>query len=343
VSDNDALTRVPAFLRQHGLLAAGERAVVTPMAGGVSSDLWKVELSAGVICVKGALAQLKVAHQWFAPVSRNHVEYEWLKFAQGVRPGQVPRLLAHDEAAGLLAMEYLPPSRYPVWKSLLLAGRVDVDAARAVGELVGHLHAASAADPDSAVRFATDTNFEALRIDPYLRVTARAHPDLADRFAALAERTATTHLAVAHGDVSPKNILLGPAGPVLLDAECAWFGDPAFDVAFCINHLLIKSVKMPRRGKALVAAAHALAGAHAEQVDWEPTSGLTARVVALLPALALARVDGSSPVEYLDDGEREIVRRVGVDLLSTPVATLDELCERWTAFSELAQLRGHLS
>jgi hypothetical protein len=27
-----------------------------------------------------------------------------------------------------------------------------------------------------------------------------------------------------HGDVSPKNILVGPQGPVFTDAECAWFG-----------------------------------------------------------------------------------------------------------------------
>ncbi len=88
---------------------------------------------------------------------------------------------------------------------------------------------------------------------------------------------------------------------------------------------------MPRRGEALLAATRALADAHAAQVDWEPASVLAARVVALLPALALARVDGSSPVEYLDEGEREIVRRVGRELLATPAATLDELCERWTA------------
>ncbi len=331
MSVSDPLADVPAFLRTHGLLGRDEDATMTPLTGGVSSDLWKVELPTGVICVKGALAQLKVERPWFAPVSRNHVEYEWLKFAQRVRPGQVPRVLAHDEAAGLLAMEYLAPSRYPVWKSLLLAGHIDVEAAQAVGELVGHLHSASAADPGSSVTFASDENFDALRIDPYLRVTARAHPDLEDRFAALADRTAATHLAVVHGDVSPKNILLGPAGPVLLDAECAWFGDPAFDVAFCLNHLLIKSLKVPRRGEALLAATRALADAHAAQVDWEPASVLAARVVALLPALALARVDGSSPVEYLDEGEREIVRRVGRELLATPAATLDELCERWTA------------
>jgi tRNA A-37 threonylcarbamoyl transferase component Bud32 len=331
MSETNPRAVVHAFLREQGLLGAGEQAVLTRLTGGVSSDLWKVELPTGVICVKGALAQLKVAQPWFAPVSRNRVECEWLRFAQQLRPGQVPRVLAHDEQAGLFAMEYLPPARYPVWKTLLLAGHVDASAARAVGELVGLLHSASAADPTTTTRFATDNNFDALRIGPYLRVTAQAHSDLQERFATLAYRTADIHLAVVHGDVSPKNILLGPDGPVLLDAECAWFGDPAFDVAFCINHLLIKSVKLPHCSPAFHTAARALAAGHAAYVDWESPSALIDRVASLIPALALARVDGSSPVEYLNDHERNIVREIGRELLGTRAATLDELIDRWAA------------
>jgi tRNA A-37 threonylcarbamoyl transferase component Bud32 len=302
---------------------------MTPLLGGVSSDLWKVDLPTRVICVKGALAQLKVAQPWFAPVSRNRVECEWLRFAQPLRPGQVPRVLADDEDAGLFAMEYLPPAEYPVWKTLLLAGQVDVSAARAVGDLVGDLHSASAADPNTAARFATDDNFDALRVGPYLRVTAQAHPDLQHRFASLARRTAGTHLAVVHGDVSPKNILLGRDGPVLLDAECAWFGDPAFDPAFCLNHLLIKSVKLPHSAEALRGAVRALADGYAAHVAWESPSALMERVVSLIPALSLARVDGSSPVEYLNEFERNTVREIGRELLATPPTTLDELIDRW--------------
>jgi hypothetical protein len=333
VSEIDRGAAVTGFLRRLGLVGALEHPVLTPLTGGVSSDLWKVDLVAGAICVKAALPQLKVADTWFAPVSRNGIEYEWLRFAQPLRPGQVPRVLGHDKTAGLFAMEFLPPAKYPVWKTLLLAGEVDVRSAIAVGDLIGDLHSASATDLSNAIRFATDDNFEALRIAPYLRVTARAHPDLQERFAMLAERTATTHLAVVHGDVSPKNILLGPHGPVLLDAECAWFGDPAFDVAFCLNHLLIKSVKVPHRASAFHTAALALADAHASRVDWEPPSELLGRVVALLPALTLARVDGSSPVEYLDDRERRIVRAIGRELLGAPSADLDELLDRWATLA----------
>jgi tRNA A-37 threonylcarbamoyl transferase component Bud32 len=334
MTEDDQRATVTGFLRRHGLLDAGEDPVLTALTGGVSSDLWKVDLAAGAICVKGALAQLKVADQWFAPVSRNAVEYEWLRFAQPLRPGQVPQALAHDETAGLFAMEYLPPAEYPVWKTLLLSGQVDIQAARAVGDLIGDLHSASATDPSNGTRFATDDNFDALRIGPYLRVTARAHPQLQDQLAMLAQRTAATHLAVVHGDVSPKNILLGPHGPVLLDAECAWFGDPAFDVAFCLNHLLIKSVKLPHCASSLYTAARALADAHAARVDWEPPGALIERVVSLLPALTLARVDGSSPVEYLNDHERSILRTIGRELFRAPSTDLDQLLDRWAALAD---------
>ncbi len=317
------------FLSRQGLLDPGAKPVLTPLTGGVSSDLWQVDLPSGPICVKGALSRLKVATPWFAPVSRNRVECDWLRFAHRLRPGQVPRVIAHDAQAGFFAMEYLEPSRYPVWKARLLCGEVDAASARAVGELVGHLHSASARDPAAATRFATDDNFDALRIGPYLRMTARAHEDLAGRFAELAERTAGVHLAVVHAGGA-----LGPNGPVLLDAECAWFGDPAFDLAFCLNHLLIKSVKLPQRAAALRTAARALADGHAAHIDWESPAGFTERVTALLPALTLARVDGSSPVEYLDTRQRATVRATGRELLRAPSANPEDLLARWAALAD---------
>ena len=68
----------------------------------------------------------------------------------------------------------------------------------------------------------------------------------------------TRSCTVVHGDISPKNILLGARGPVFLDAECAWFGDPAFDLAFCLNHLLLKTLWVPSAERELLASFDAL-------------------------------------------------------------------------------------
>jgi aminoglycoside phosphotransferase (APT) family kinase protein len=339
VNAPDPRAEVKAFLRRQRLLRDGEDAELAPLTGGVSSDLWRVDLPGRTVCVKSALPQLKVAQEWLAPVSRNRVEYDWLQFAARVSPRQVPPVVAFDEDARMFAMVFLPPEQYPVWKAQLLAGHVDVEAARAVGDLVGRLHSASAADPDSPVRFATDDNFDALRIEPYLRATARAHPDLRGRFDSLAAVTTGTHLAVVHGDVSPKNILLGPDGPVLLDAECAWFGDPAFDLAFCLNHLLLKAVRLPRHATELLSAAQALVEGHLRHLDWEPPGTFDQRVAALLPALALARVDGTSPVEYLDAAQRQLVRTTGRTLLQHPAPTLAAVLDHWERATTAASTR----
>lgn len=296
------------FLRDHGLAGADETGNWVPLTGGVSSDIWRVETRVGAFCVKRALAQLKVAAEWTAPVGRNAMEWAYMEVAAAIAPGAVPRPIAHDADRGLFAMSWLAPDRHPLWKAELLAGRVDPGFAGEVGTLVGRIHAATARDSSLPARFATDDSFEALRIEPYLRTTARAHPGLAAIFNDIADTTAATHKVLVHGDVSPKNILCGPEGPVLLDAECAWFGDPAFDLAFCLNHLVIKARVVDGAAEGLVAAFDRFSAAYLAHVDWEPAPALERRATMLLPALALARVDGKSPVEYLDEGQRDALR-----------------------------------
>jgi aminoglycoside phosphotransferase (APT) family kinase protein len=320
------MTAPEEFLLRTGLQSPGEPASRTALTGGVSSDLWRVDLPGRSLCVKRALPTLRVGENWHAPVTRNAVEYAWLAFAARHRPGNAPRLLAHDPDAGYFAMEFLP---HPVWKGELMAGRIDPAVAGAVGDVLGGLHWASTREPGLATEFATDANFAALRLEPYFGTTARRHPRLAGRLTALSERTAAIHLALVHGDISPKNILVGPAGPIFLDAECAWFGDPAFDVAFCLTHLSLKMLVRPERAPDLRAAAGRLLAAHAAHVTWEPAAAFDRRVATLLPAVLLARVDGASPVEYLTDASRRAVREAATDMLLEPATTTSRLLDRW--------------
>ncbi|WP_374446681.1 phosphotransferase [Stella sp.] len=320
------------ILRRLGLVPAGSEPRLTPLTGGVSSDIWKVEAGGRTFCVKRALAKLKVAQDWRAPVGRNASEAAWIETARAIVPGSAPRVLAHDPEAGLFAMEFLDAAHHPLWKAELRDGRVDPEDAARVGRTLARIHAATAGDPAVARRFATDEVFHAIRLEPYLLATARAHPDLAPVLEGLVRRTAATRLALVHGDVSPKNILLGPAGPVFLDAECAWYGDPVFDVAFCLNHLLLKCLWNPDAAGLLLAAFDRLAAAWLEGVAWEPRDAAEARAASLLPGLFLARVDGKSPVEYLTrEADRDRVRRVARALLACPVPRLAAVRDAWRA------------
>jgi aminoglycoside phosphotransferase (APT) family kinase protein len=136
--------------------------------------------------------------------------------------------------------------------------------------------------------------------------------------------------ALVHGDISPKNILCGPDGPVFLDAECAWWGDPAFDLAFCLNHLLLKCLWVPASRASFLQSFHGLAAAYLSLVAWEPAAALEARAAHLLPALLLARVDGKSPVEYITSAvERGKVRAVAYRFLNDPADRLTDVARAW--------------
>ncbi len=318
---------VLAFLRKHGLAAAGETPAAEALTGGVSSDIWLVHLKNGDACVKRALPRLRVAQVWEAPVERNRYERQWIETANGIVPGVAPRILAGGDD-GFFAMEYL--AGQPVWKNELRAGRADPAFAADVGRKLAAIHDATARRADLAARFATDESFHALRLEPYLLATARVHAAVEKQLQEISARTANTRLVLVHGDVSPKNILVGPHGAIFLDAECAWYGDPAFDLAFCLNHLLLKCLWVPEHKARYLACYDALANEYLRGADWEDNPTLEHRTATLLPGLLLARVDGKSPAEYLtQESQRQFVRGVALSLLQSPPATLAEVRNAW--------------
>lgn len=316
-----------SFLRQAGLVGADENPPMAPLTGGVSSDIWKIDAAKNTVCVKRALATLKTEKVWHAPVERNAYEADWIRTVSQIVPTAAPQLLAEDKDAGMFAMGYFDAAEYPIWKEQLRDGVAEPAVAALVGTTLARIHAATAGNAGIAERFATDGIFLPIRIEPYLLRTADAHPDLADRLRSLAEVTSTTRKVLVHGDVSPKNILIGPDGPVFLDAECAWYGDPAFDLAFCLNHLLLKCIWTPSSTDAFLACFTSLKDAYLRAVDWEPVAGLEERTAALLPGLLLARIDGASPVEYItQDAHRNIVRNAARTALLRQPETLGDVC-----------------
>jgi len=317
-------------MRRMDLVPDGERCVCEPLSGGVSSDIWRVLVGAERYCLKRALPRLRVAQLWEAPVARNAFEWQWLERAAEICPDAVPKLVAHDPQAGLFVMAYLDPAHYPCWKDQLRDGIVREHTAHTVAERLVRIHAATAGKEDVARKFATDESFYAIRLEPYLVATGRVHRDLREQLDALVRITASTKRALVHGDVSPKNLLIGPHGPVFIDAECAWYGDPAFDPAFCLNHLLLKCLWRPQHAQAYLCCFDRFAATYLEGVSWEPRADIEARMAALLPALLLARIDGKSPIEYVTtERDKNRVREIARPLILQSSGDLGAIRQAW--------------
>ena len=155
---------IGAVLGRIGLLASDDRLRCVPLDGGVSSDIWRIEIGARRYCLKRALPRLKVAQLWEAPVGRNTFEWQWFRAAGAICPECVPQLVAHDPQVGLFVMDYLDPKSYPVWKTQLRDGVVHAETAERVAQRLVRIHAATSNDEHVARQFATDDAFHAIRL-----------------------------------------------------------------------------------------------------------------------------------------------------------------------------------
>jgi len=321
-------TDVLDWLRDIGLVST-PTATLEPLTGGVSSDISLVVDGKRRFVVKRALPKLRVKDDWQADPRRNRVEQDYLRWVGAFQPDAVPAILASHEGLSCFAMEYLGPG-YTPWKTLLLAGNRERSHARRAGHILGTIHARSWSDPEAQSRFNTTPNFHQLRTDPYLLTAARRQPDLGPMIVEEARRLESRQLALVHGDYSPKNLLATAARLVVLDCEVAWYGDPAFDLAFLLNHLLLKALKC-RDGRGLLQLAGDFLDAYRERLGSDRARTAEEPLPRLLPMLMLARVDGKSPVEYLTPDDQAIVRRFSREQIVQPPENLPTLFTGWQA------------
>jgi len=315
------------LLVELGIIEPGESFTAQSLTGGVASDIALVNTVGRKLCVKFALAKLKVQAEWFAPVHRNAAEYAWLEVAADVAPESAVGLYGQSRKLHGFAMEYIDGEDAYLWKTALLAEELDRGEAAMVGDLLGRIHAASVRGDFDNGAFQNRDDFHALRIEPYLLYAAQQHEDIAPALEQIAERLYHSEQVLLHGDVSPKNIIFRQSGPIVLDAECATMGDAGFDLSFCLNHLVLKAIHLPDSTQIYLTNAIQLWNAYSPAVSWEPVAALEQRICTLLPALMLGRVDGKSPVEYLVEHERSTTRRIARHFIKSPVGRLSELIQ----------------
>ena len=311
------------YLRGRGVHGAGGRGAVIALGGGVSNTVLLIE-GCGLV-LKQSLGKLRVEQDWFSDRRRIYREAAALRaLAPHLPPGSLPEVLFEDRENCLFAMTAAPAGARP-WKSLLLEGEVHLETAAAIAGMLASIISASRRSGEWEQTFGDQTVFDELRLDPYYRSTAVRHPDLAPHFDRLICRCREHRYSLVHGDWSPKNFLVSGTGVTAIYFEVIHYGDPAFDAAFLLNHLLLKSFYRPDCAPRYREAAQVfwatLTAALGPDAGW-----LEAATIEHLGGLLLARIDGKSPAEYIRSEElRERIRAHARRLILDPPDRIAEV------------------
>lgn len=323
---------VVGYLVGRGLLDGTQAgaARVHQYSGGVSGIVLGVDCAGERMVVKQALPQLRTAARWLATPDRAQTEAAAIALLHGVSPEHTPGLLDTDPIDNVLMMS-AAPAHWRTWKSMLLqAGPPSPQTfaiGAAMGRALGGWHRATTAGGPlqaqaAAPPFLDPVPFEQLRIDPFHRTVQQRHPVVADAIATCVHELLHDRECLVHGDFSPKNVVVGDDGWWMVDFEVAHLGASVFDLAFLLSHLMLKAAARPARAAQLRGTGEDfLAGYRGARPD-RPVSSTMAHQIA---CLLLARVDGTSPVDYLDSSTVSRVRDVALQTLrstSTPLAQL---------------------
>ena len=303
-------TTLPAYLRGVGLLGRTESARIEPAGDGNINWVRRVRAGDRSWVVKQARPALERFPQYRTSTIRITCEARWL---ETVRPwdhdGVCPAVVLFDEATRTLVLEDL--GDVPRLDRVL--ARRDGDGRAAAARLAGFLgavHASTEGDESLVPRF---PNGEMQRLHgdhifalPFREndfplappVRARAADiwgkgEIAARAAAAYRRYLEPRGALVHGDVQAGNVLLAPRGAVLLDAEIAHFGDPAFDLGLLFAHCWLPAAARGAAAAAepaIAAAWHAYAERSGARVERRDEANRYAGIELLRRTLGAARV-----------------------------------------------------
>jgi aminoglycoside phosphotransferase (APT) family kinase protein len=324
IEQHDQLVR---YLRATGRITADETPKLQTLPGGVSNRTVLVERANGEAWVlKQALAKLRVTIDWFSDPSRVHREalgLTWL--AKLAPPGTITPLVFEDRQHHLLAMAAVPRP-HENWKTMLLAGRVEMEHVKQFATILATVHRNAAAARDTLAEVFDDRSFfESLRLEPYYRYTASQVPAARDFLNNLIDDTRGRRRTLVHGDYSPKNILVREGRLVLLDHEVIHWGDGTFDVGFALTHFLSKMNHLPAFRLQLLRAALRFFSDYAVRVMPCGDGDEERMIVRHTLGCMLARVDGRSPLEYLSERERDRQRRAAIEMMESPPREVAEV------------------
>ncbi len=323
---------LPDYLISRKLAGDMKNCVVRELGGGVSNLVMLVEwpdVPERRWVVKQSLGKLRVKDDWYSDLERIFREADAILALRPELGASIPKIISVDRENFLYIMTAAPVGSI-VWKDSLLAGRrSDAAVAHQVGLLLARMINTSRCDPAYEEMFRDQTVFDQLRIDPYYRTTAARHarrPEVQIAMRELVADSFKNRTSIVHGDFSPKNILVHGRDIFLIDFEVVHWGDPSFDAAFLMNHLFLKAFHRPQFAQVYLDAVREFWRALHIGLGPDATRDFESMTIRHAGGLMLARIDGKSPVEYIqDDKTKQQVRNMAKYILLEPPSNFGEL------------------
>ncbi len=298
------------------------------LKGGVSSEVYKIRTKKNYYCVKRSLKKLLVKKKWIANTNRIKFEFLWLQHCKKILSRNIPKVYEYNSKEKYILMEYLNENKFKTLKDLYFREEINFNTIKLISNHLFKIHSKSSNVKTRNIFKRNNKNFFDLRLDPYFNEVGKVYPKYKKYINSINQDYYKFSSTLVHGDFSPKNILVGFNKIIYLDAECCNYGDPVFDLVFFSNHLLIKSLILKNKKKEFIKCYEIFYNEYLKKLSDKKHNLYLNRIIKMTPVMLLARIDGKSPVEYINDKvTKNIIRQKCFKLIASNIRNLNDIME----------------
>lgn len=315
------------ILIKDGLIRSDEDVSFEELSAGVSSVIIKIFRKSEKLILKQALPKFRLKENIYFPLRRNLNEKNFIDLVNTfLEPGTIPVIKMQDTYNYFFVMTCAPDG-YVQWNKLLLNGQIDLIIGEKVGKILAKIHNHTAYNKKLLQKFKDRSVFILGRIDICYKEVEKYIPELKEAMDKIISDSLNTRVALCTADFNPKNTLVKDRNVMFMDHEGAHYGDPSFDIGIFLAHLFLKSIHNYNIKNDYFNLIQSIWNSYCNEIFvWEPKY-IEKKVTQHISAMMLSRVFGKLPVTYLEERDKNIVKKVTTKSILTSVECITDMMQ----------------
>ena len=318
---------ISGYLQRKKIITRGTHLTVQQIGDGLKNLVYYVQTPNERWILKQALSRVQIKERWWIDRKRVFNERCCIEIlAEILPPTVIPEVILEDRTDFILITS--PPPKDAVnWEAELASGRIDLQIAYQCGELLATVHNQTYDHAELKRLFKETKPFEQLRLEPYYGKIVEAFPDLKKLIDAQARQLLKEQHTLVLGDLRPRNIWIDTGQIYLVDFATAHFGNPSFDLAFYAGDLCLKAMYNHMQKAAYLEAINIFWNSYFGSAEYKGVGEIEKAAVRNLGCMLLGATDGRQPVDYFEEGVRNLCRRIAQSLLFTELNKIEDITE----------------
>lgn len=297
---------------------------IEELRGGIINSVYRVDFGSKKIVLKQAFINAKSRYiSCKLNPDRIIKEFEAITlFKKYAKTNVLPQPIFIDRKNYVMITESIPDPFHPLKKDLI-NNVLDEKVAESIVKNLSRLHNSTLRKKEIISSFDNTENFMNLKIK--LQCIDITNDNAIKReIIKFINDSLSKKIALLHGDIAPKNILIHSRSVYFIDLEESYYGDPALDLGYLLAHYFLNAINNYSLDS-FYDIINRMWKIYLRQINIEGEN-LRKRAIKYIGIFLLSRIDGQAKADQVKSERiKQIIRKISKEIILNSYDNLEEV------------------